>query len=153
MSHNQVTIVTYTEFGPFYSGSTLVVTRQYAYRLVNQYGRDVRVVDSGNNVWRVYPYSRPVPTPTPSGTVGVIFFTEVYDPVADQSYDAGPLYRFTIQGLNNLNSRVGGLVFYSDPSRREQIPVSQLRYYTGSTIYVDQAVFAFRNDPNKRIRA
>jgi hypothetical protein len=159
MSYNQVTINTYTAFGPFYSGSSLVVSRQYAYQLLNQYGRGVRVTDTSSNVWSVYPSHRPVPNGRPGGRpmpgpmpipngrptgVGVIFFTEVYDPVADQTYDAGPLYRFTVQGLSNLNSRVGGLVFYSDPSRREQIPVSQLGRYVGGTVYVDQSVFTFR---------
>lgn len=150
----RVTIITYTQFGPYQTESTLQVSPQFAQNLVNQYGRNVRIVSNypgtfwfqNGAVLRVYPQSRPQPqppTPTP-GTINVRFINEVEDPVSGQVYNAGPLYRFTVSGLRTLNSRVGGLLFASDPQMSNTVPVSQLDSYVGQTLFVDQAIYAFR---------
>lgn len=153
----RVTIVTYTQFGPFQTGSTLVVNPSYARNLVNTYGAGLRIVSNfpgaywfqNGAVLSVYPSYPVPPTPVPTpGTINVRFITDITDPVSGQTYSAGPLYRFTIDGLLRLNTRIGGLVFSLDAAQNNQIPVSQLRLYVGRTIYVDQAIFAFRQSNN-----
>lgn len=145
-----VTIKTFTRFGPFHSGSTLIVNVNYAQQLVNQYGQglDIRGIYPGTYwfqdgaVLSVYP-ATPQP-PMPSGTINVRFLSQIQDPVTGQVYDAGPLYKFTVDGLRRLNSRIGGLVFSTDRNQNNTFPASQLGNYVGSNIFVDQAIFAFR---------
>jgi hypothetical protein len=152
-----VTINVYTTFGPYLYGSTLVVSVNFAQQLVQQYGQglDIRGIVPGTfwfqdgAVLSVYParpqpIPPPVPPPMPSGTLNVRFLTTIQDPVTGQVYDAGPLYRFTVDGLRRLNSRVGGLVFSTDRNGNNTFPASQLDNYVGRSIFVDQAVFAFR---------
>lgn len=153
-----VTIITYTQFGPYENGSTLKISADFARILVNQYGSNVSISAdyySGQifdgMVLRVYPLRPtpgPGPSPGPAGTINVRFLSTIQDPVTGQVYEAGPLYRFTVSGLRTLNSRVGGLVFFSDRNQQNMIPVSQLQAYVGRTIYVDQSIFAMRTSVN-----
>jgi len=144
-------IITHTQFGPFQSGSTLVVSTSDAQILIDKYGSTVNIksIYPGTYWYRdgtvldVYPKYDPSPAPV-QDTLNVRFISQIQDPVTNQVYEAGPLYRFTISGLQTLNSRVGGLVFSSDAAQNSPIPVSQLPYYGGNVIYVDQVIYAFR---------
>lgn len=154
-----VTINVFTQFGPYQAGTRLVVSVNFARNLISAYGGNVRITSTyGGTYWfqdgavlNVYPRfgprppfpPRPTPTPIPQ-TLNVRFLTSITDPVSGQTYAAGPLYTFTLNGLQTLNSRVGGLVFSADADQDNIIPVSQLSRWIGRTVYVDQAIYAFR---------
>lgn len=159
-----VRIITNTQFGPFQAGSNFKVSPNYAQALVRQYGFNVRIQSNypgaywfqDGAVLTVNPvYVPPVPGPFPpqpippvQGTINVRFISQVQDPTSGQVYQAGPLYKFTVSGLRTLNNRVGGLVFSTDMQQNNQVSPSQLQLYTGRTLYVDQAIFAYRTQPD-----
>lgn len=150
MSTQRVTIITYTQFGPFYSGSTLVVNPSYAQQLINAYGSGLRVVSNfpgtywyqNGAILRIYPASVS-PTP-PVGNVNVVFLNSVYDPARGTTFNANTSYNFSLSGLRSLASRVGGLTFYTDRFRSQTVDTDDLDEYTGGVIYADQAVYTFR---------
>lgn len=135
-----VTIVLYTDMGPYQEGSRLLVTPAFAQQLVRRYGQglDIRSRFPGTfwfedgAVLLVYPRRRPVPPPPPipvppqpfpSGLITITFDSTI------GPYQEGFTYRLTLFQAQRLAITYPGVTFFN--ARGQLVSESDLDQYQG----------------------
>lgn len=151
-----VTIVLYTQLGPYQRGSRLLTTPAYAQRLLNAYGRnlDIRSTYPGTYwfqdgaVLSVYP-PRPTPGPFPPGPLPprpvpvpvpprqqfiTIDFESTIGP-----YQEGNRYRLTLAQAQNLAGSYPGVTFTN--LRGQRVDEDDLEDYVGRGRLTAELIF------------
>lgn len=162
--------------GPFFQGSSLIVSTNYAQNIINTYGQGLTVCSTyPGTYWyqdgatlTVYPYGTrcpgqypppepypPGPTPYPpyppgpscSGEIQVYFTVTLRDPQSGIIYYAGNTYSMLPDRVRRLiNNPTWNNVQFVDERGR---PVNENRicYYVGTTITVSPLIYAASFNP------
>lgn len=129
-----VTIVTYTQFGPFQEGSTLKVSPGYARQLIQQYGFGLRIQRQGPGLVYVYPQFGPVC----QNGVYVTFNQSIGPYVQGRTYCKRP------NEWRQVKRQFPNIVFFD--SKGDTVDDDELRGYIGERLYADVYYLAFRQN-------
>lgn len=135
-----VTIVTYTQFGPFQEGSTLKVSPGYARQLIQQYGFGLRIQRQGPSLIYVYPSYFP-PRPLCRNGVYITFRQNV-----GLEYKKGNTYCKNPNGWRMILENYPNIVLFDGDGNT--VDDSELEDYIGERLYADIYYFAFRQNQN-----